>query len=184
MNKNNYPGAKNIACSREKKMQIKRMIVVFSLILFMGISTQTIQASEKVVIGEVEKVTLLPWGVTLSARIDTGACLSSIDVRDFVVRRKKVKFKLSDRAGGMELELPLLGWRRVKSAETAGRRRPVVEMEVCLGTKKLKTPVTLNNRAQMEYPMLVGVPVLAGNFLVDVSQANIHPAGCSPERMP
>jgi len=58
------------------------MIVVFSLIFFMGISTQTIQASEKVVIGEVEKVTLLPWGVTLSARIDTGACLSSIDVRE------------------------------------------------------------------------------------------------------
>ena len=182
MNKNNYPGAKNISCSREKKMQIK--MIVFLLVFFMGISTQAIQASEKVVIGELEKVTLLPWGVTLSARIDTGACLSSIDVRDFVVRRKKVRFKLSDRAGGMELELPLLGWRRVKSAETAGRRRPVVEMEVCLGTKKLKTPVTLNNRSKMEYPMLVGVPVLAGNFLVDVSRANIHPAGCSPERMP
>ena len=165
-------------------MQIKRMIVVFSLMFFMGFSTQTIHAAEKVLIGEVEKVTLLPWGVTLSARIDTGACMSSIDAREGVVWRKKVKFKLSDRAGGMELELPLLGWRRVKSAETAGQRRPVVEMEICLGTKKLKTPITLNNRSQMEYPMLVGVPVLAGNFLVDVSQANIHPADCSPERMP
>ena len=154
------------------------------MIFLMGLSTQTIQASEKVLIGEVEKVTLLPWGVTLSARMDTGACTSSIDVRDFVVWRKKVKFKLSGRAGGTELELPLLGWRRVKSAGAAARRRPVVEMEICLGTKRLKTPVTLSNRSQMEYPMVVGRRALAGNFLIDVSQSNLHPPGCFPERMP
>jgi|YelNatPaOPRAMG01_1025707.scaffolds.fasta_scaffold44608_2 hypothetical protein len=165
-------------------MLIKVMIWACSLIFLTFFSTPRIPAAEKVIIGEVEKITILPWGINIAARIDSGASISSIDVRDFVISGKRVKFRLPERAGGQQLELPHLGWRMVKSAGAGGQRRPVVEMEICLGGKKIKTPVTLSNRSLMEYPMVVGRQAIAGNFLIDVSQSNIHHSTCTQEEKP
>ena len=64
--------------------------VAFCLIVLMRLSTETTWASEKVTIGAVENMTLLPWGVTIPARIDTGVATSSLDVCDLVVRQKSV----------------------------------------------------------------------------------------------
>ena len=165
-------------------MLVKAIILACSLIFFPTFSAQTIEAFEKIIIGEVEKVTILPWKISLPARIDSGASISSIDVREFFISRKKVKFRLPDRAGGQQLELPLLGWRMVKSAGSGKQRRPVVEMEICLGGKKIKTPVTLSNRSLMEYPMVIGRQALTGNFLIDVSQSNVHLSPCAQEEKP
>ena len=64
--------------------------VAFCLIVLMGLSTEATWASEKVTIGAIENMTLLPWGVTIPVRIDTGAATSSLDVCDLIVRQKSV----------------------------------------------------------------------------------------------
>ena len=186
MNKNNYPGAKNIACSREKKMQIKR--IVFLLVFFMGLSNQTIHAAEKVLIGGVEKVALLPWGVVLPARIDTGAGFSALGVFDLKVGGKMIEFRLPGRYGGSTLRLPLAGWRCIKRADSPCRRRPAVEMDLCLGKVRVRTEVTLCDRSNMEFPLLIGRKALRGNpeadFIVDVSRSHTISLDCAKGNLP
>ena len=50
-------------------------------------------AADRVTIGLVEEVILLPWGVKMPARIDTGAATSSLDVRDLTVKKKVAEFR-------------------------------------------------------------------------------------------
>ncbi|HEY7163260.1 MAG TPA: RimK/LysX family protein [Candidatus Binatia bacterium] len=131
--------------------------------------------SGKIVLGEVEEVTLLPWQIKLPARIDTGAELSSIDARDVSIRNNSAEFKLGRRHGGAHLTLPLAGWRRIRTS-TGTADRPVVELCICLGPKLVRTLATLSDRSEMSYPFLVGRSALNGTFMVDPSRSKAaHP---------
>jgi len=133
--------------------------------------------STKVTVGVVEDVVLSPWGVTFPARIDTGADLSSLDARDIVVENNIVAFKLGKRYGDLELSLPVVEWRYIQTA-MGTERRPVVEISICLGSKLLRTPVTLKDRSEMIYPFLVGRAALRGDFLVDPSRSRAARPSC------
>jgi hypothetical protein len=135
------------------------------------------QAAEKVTIGSVEDVVLLPWGVKVPARVDSGAALSSIDVCDIVVEGKYVSFTFADRCGGMKVRRPLVSVKEIRTSEGKDER-PVVMMNICLGSRRFKTQVTLNDRSGMEYPFLIGRKTLGGRFLVDVSRRNITAPNC------
>ena len=76
------------------------------------------------------------------------------------------------------MRLPVVAWRTIKSTEGASERRPVVELEICLGPKQLRTQITLNDRSQLEYPVLIGRNTLDGNFIVDVSRSNVVSPHC------
>ena len=182
------PGEKNKAGLQEKKMKIKKTIAVFSFLVFMGLSNQTIQASEKVLIGGVEKVALLPWGVVLPARIDTGAGMSALGVSDLKLEGKMVEFRLPGRYGGSTLRLPLVGWRCIKIADSPCKRRPAVEMDFCLGNVRIRTEVTLCDRSHMEFPFLIGRKALQGNpeadFIVDVSRSHTLSPNCAKGNLP
>ena len=58
-------------------------------------------AGEKITIGEVEDVILMPWGVRLPVRIDTGAVTSSLDARGLKVKNNMAEFKLPKKYGGL-----------------------------------------------------------------------------------
>ena len=137
------------------------------------------RAEEKMIIGGVEEVLLMPWGIRVAARIDTGAATSSLDVCELKrIGRKEVEFKLPDRCGGMSIRLPVIASRHIQSTEGVRERRPIVEMEFCLGTKRLRTQVSLNDRSLMEFPLLIGRRALEGNFIVDVSRSNTLSPAC------
>ena len=169
-------------------MKIKKAIAVFSFLVFMGLLTQTIHAAEKVLIGGVEKVALLPWGAVLPARIDTGAGFSALSVSDLKVEGKMVEFRLPGRYGGTTLRLPLAGWRCIKRADTPCRRRPAVEMDLCLGKVRVRTEVNLCDRSNMEFPLLIGRKALQGNpeadFIVDVSRSHTISLDCAKGNLP
>jgi hypothetical protein len=137
-----------------------------------------VESKEKMTIGLVEEVILLPWGVKLPARIDTGAALSSLDAREMVVKGKIVEFRLPDKYGGLQLSLPIIAWKTVRSAE-AREQRPMVMMEFCLGNKRIRTRVNLNNRSQVKYPFLVGRSALRKYFVVDCMKEMCAPPTCS-----
>jgi len=149
----------------------------FSAIFSLAIALSA-AASEKTTIGEVEDLILLPWGVTIAARIDTGAATSSLDVCEVDVKGKLVEFTLPDRCGGAKYTLPLKGWKHVKSA-TGLSRRPVVKIEICIAGQKIPTKVTLTDRSFLEYPFLLGRNTLReGKFIVDVGLAKTIPPAC------
>jgi hypothetical protein len=134
-------------------------------------------AEEKIAIGLVEDIILVPSGVKMPARIDTGAAMSSLDARDVVVKGDIVEFKLPEKYGGMQLRLPIVAWKTVRSAE-ARDRRPVVMMEFCLGSKHIRTQVNLNDRSQVKYPFLVGRNALKKDFVVDCMKERCAPPIC------
>jgi hypothetical protein len=136
----------------------------------------------KITIGVVEDVVLSPWGISFPARIDTGADLSSLDAREIEVRDNIAAFKLGKRYGGIQLQLPVVEWRTIQTS-MGSEKRPVVEISICLGSKLLRTPVTLKDRSEMIYPFLVGRSTLRGGFLVDPSRSRSAQPTCSPESL-
>lgn len=134
-------------------------------------------AEEKMTIGEVEDVILMPWGVKLPARIDTGAATSSLDARELIVSNNIAEFRLPKMYGGLRLRLPVIEWQKIRSADFR-ERRPVVEITFCIGPKSIRAPVTLNNRATVTYPLIIGRNVLKDKFVVDCMRSNCLPPSC------
>jgi hypothetical protein len=134
-------------------------------------------AGEKITVGQVEEVILLPWRVKLQARIDTGAATSSLDARELNIKENMVEFKLPKKIGGLSLRLPVVGWQDIRSAEFT-EQRPVVEITLCVGPKLIRTQVTLNDRSSVRYPLIIGRNVLKENFVVDCMQSHCLPPSC------
>jgi hypothetical protein len=135
-------------------------------------------AEEKVTIGTVEDVILLPWRLKLPARIDTGAAKSSLHAQELRVHEDTVEFRLPRKYGGLHLRLPIIEWRHVRTSEGL-ERRPVVELEICLGFHRIRTPVNLADRSMVKYPLILGRSFLKENFVVDVKQRRTLKPNCS-----
>ena len=150
-------------------------MALFPVIFF--IFSGIVEAQERITVGMVEEVILLPWGVKLPARIDTGAAQSSLDARDMVIRGGVVDFRLPEKYGGLQLSRPIVAWKVVRSAE-ARERRPVVMMEFCMGSKLVRARVNLNDRSQVKYPFLVGRNALKKYFIVDCMKEKCAPPVC------
>jgi hypothetical protein len=134
-------------------------------------------AVEKLTIGAVEEVVLMPWGVRLPARIDTGAATSSLDARELNVKDNWAEFRLPKKYGSLQLRLPVIEWQKIRSADFR-ERRPVVEITLCMGPKLIRTQVTLNDRSTASYPLIIGRNVLKNKFVVDCMHSNCLPPSC------
>ncbi len=132
---------------------------------------------EKISIGEVEDVILMPCGVRLPARIDTGAATSSLDARDLKVKNGVAEFKLPKKYGSPQFNLPVIGWQNIRSADFK-EKRPIVEITFCLGAKMLHTEVNLNDRSTVKYPLILGRNVLKDYFVVDCGRSNCLAPSC------
>ena len=68
------------------------------------------------------------------------------------------------------MQIPLFKMKRVKSSNGKVQHRPSVKVKVEFFGKKYTTVISLTNRSDMKYPMLIGRKFLANKFLVDVSK--------------
>jgi len=134
-------------------------------------------AAGKEIIGSTEEVVLLPWNIKLRARIDTGAATSSLDARNLKVSNGVAVFRVPRQLGEVELKLPVVGRRRYRHADGA-EFRPLVQLEICIGSHRISTTVNLNDRSKVEYPFLVGRNILARRFIVDVSRKRLLTLDC------
>jgi hypothetical protein len=166
-----------------KKMRIQKPSpsqtwgLIFLLVLILLLLSGIGDAGEKITIGDVEDVVLMPWGVRLPARIDTGAATSSLDARDLRVKNSVAEFKLPKKYGSQQLYLPVIGWRNIRSADFK-ERRPVVEITFCLGAKILHVEVNLNDRSTVKYPLILGRNALKDYFIVDCGRSNCLTPSC------
>ncbi len=160
--------------------RLSSLFLLSILVSFFLFPTEWVGAEEKVTIGGVEDVILLPWRVKLPARIDTGAAKSSLDARELKVHEDRVEFKLPRKHGGLQLRLPIVEWRHVRTPEGL-ERRPVVELEICLGSKRFRTLVNLTDRSMVKYPLILGRNFLKDNFVVDVKRRRTAKPDCSDD---
>ncbi len=159
--------------------RINRVIFLILPFIIAIFSSPALHAEDKTktLIGAVEEVVLFPWGVKLPARIDTGAGMTSLDVRDLTIKDKVAQFRLSENYGNVLIKLPLIRHCHIRSSSSR-ERRPVVEIELCLGSKRMHVEVNLNDRSRMEYPLILGRNVLNQGFIVDSTQEKILPHKC------
>lgn len=111
----------------------------------------------------------------IKAKIDTGAATSSLHAFDLErYRRSGVDYvyfnihplqRSHDSVRSVEAEV--LDERRVRSSNGQVEERPVIRMKVKLLTRIWKIDVTLSNRDEMGFRMLLGRRALRGRFLVD-----------------
>lgn len=169
--------------NRQKRFRIHPILqsvgLVFLLVLTIPVlfPSGNVNAGERITIGEVEDVILIPWRVKLPARIDTGAATSSLDARELKVKNNIAEFKLPKKYGGLLLRLPVVEWQNIRSADFK-ERRPVVEITLCMGPKLIRTQVTLNDRSLVRYPLIIGRNILKDNFIVDCMHSNCLPPSC------
>lgn len=126
----------------------------------------------------------LEW---VKAKVDTGARSSAIhafDLETYVqddtewVRFSIHPWQKSDE-DHVELSLPVLDRREVRSSNGQVEQRYAVALDVVLAGRTITTVMTLSNRDEMGFRMLIGREALERGFLVDSSRSY---AGGKPRR--
>ncbi len=115
---------------------------------------------------------VLGW---VKAKVDTGARTSAIHAWDIesVDRdgQEWLRFRLHPRQADdevvVEAEARLVEEREVRSSNGDVERRPVVETTLALGGERYRIELTLTNRDQMGFRMLLGRTGMADHLLVD-----------------
>lgn len=106
----------------------------------------------------------------LQGKVDTGATTSSLHASNIQVNkgRNTVTFQCPELSNNL-ITLELDGSQEVHSADAGGQTRPIVTMDVEIdGTVVKGASFNLNDRSQMDIPVLIGQNILkAGNFIID-----------------
>ncbi len=166
-----------------KKTRFINCIVALSIIpLCAGANPSELQ-----VLGWVENAYLPDPGFELKAKLDTGAETSSLDSRVIKKFRKGgkrwVRFAVTDRESGEEFILVRERLRTIGVVQHDGTKqtRPVIEMKICVAGIFVETEVSLIDRSEFNYPLLVGRTALAMFALVDSSETFLGQSRCGEE---
>ncbi|NER60633.1 ATP-dependent zinc protease [Pseudomonas sp. MAFF212428] len=141
------------------------------------------QAADKTVYGLNEYARLADIDLEVAAKLDTGAKTASLSARD-IKRFKRngeswVRFYLAiDAAHSHPIERPLARVSKIKRRAgdynpdegKAYTARPVIALNICMGTALRSIEVNLTDRSAFQYPLLIGSEALKHfDALVDPS---------------
>ena len=113
----------------------------------------------------------------IKAKVDTGARTSALHAHRLHLSKDEstVRFEVHPlqrkKAPAIPVELPVAGFRRIRSSNGQQQRRPVVLLEVDAGDERWEIEVTLTSRDAMGFRLLLGRSAIAGRFVVDVSKS-------------
>ena len=162
-------------------------IAVMTSLLFVLADRATAAARDLEILGWVETARLMDPAITLKAKLDTGAETSSLDAEVIKKFRKDgkrwVRFRLTDRATGEDFIIVRERMRTIGVVQHDGssQRRPVVEMQVCIASRVIRTEVSLIDRSEFNYPLLLGRNALENFALVDPGYTFLSEPACPPE---
>lgn len=166
-------------------LTVKPTRLLLSLALLCA--TTPLLAAEKKALGWVEEGLIQPDNIAVKMKLDTGARTSSLHAEDIERFDKdgdkwvrfKVELKDSDSGKQVSNTFERKIERSVKVRGAGGAdRRPVVEMQICIGSHLYKEEFTLNDRDKMIYPVLIGRRTLENLGPVDVSRTFTQKPNC------
>lgn len=131
----------------------------------------------KKIVGRREKISIIDLElIDLDVKIDTGADSNALHCDHIVIDEatNRVSFVLLDEVHesyhGRKITLPIYKIKKVRSSNGQLEERPSVKVTVKFFGKEYKSIISLTNRADMKFPMLIGRKFLNERFLVDVSK--------------
>ncbi|MGD8885550.1 MAG: RimK/LysX family protein [Gammaproteobacteria bacterium] len=159
--------------------------LVFLMLMFMPVPGVTADTETRIV-GWIEKVAL-EEGLTVHAKIDTGAKHSSLNMgkHEFFKLKGKpwIRFTMTNREGkAITMERQIVRYAKVKRKGSRSQVRPVVKLAYCLDTVSKTVQVTLTDRSNFDYQMLVGRSFLRNDFLVDSSKKYTTEPQCATKQ--
>ena len=115
----------------------------------------------------------------IKMKIDTGARTSSLHAFDIKIVRKGqddyVKFKVHPEQDNstytVSCKAKIVDYRKVKSSNGISELRPVIETNIALLDKVWKIEITLTNRDEMGFRMLLGRASVKKHFLIDAQKS-------------
>ena len=135
---------------------------------------------------EKEHLSIIGWREWLSipelgidhikAKVDTGARTSALhtfglELYDDESGLTRVKFRVHPLQKNedfiVECDCPVLNQRSVKDSGGHEETRPFIRMPICLGSHTWDAEISLTNRDNMKFRMLLGRTAMNGKFLVN-----------------
>lgn len=159
-------------------------------ILLLSVLFHSYVGAEPEVLGWLESAYIKPWDIKVRAKLDTGALTSSIHathIEEFQMDDELwVRFTLTQpmnkKHNQLEkqivVEKPVIKETKIKEHVGDSVSRYVVEMEFCLNGKDYITAVTLTDRSNFHYPLLLGRRTLKDNLLIDPGKTFIANKPC------
>jgi hypothetical protein len=147
---------------------------------------------ERVVMGWLESVFIKPWNRRVTAKLDTGAKISSLhaDKLEHFTRNGDpwVRFSLVDieerKQSPVLVEKALVRTAYIKSHQRQPSKRDVVMMTVCKNGRDYEAEFNLVDRSNFNYPVLLGRSLLKELALVDADATFLFKAEDDPCTVP
>lgn len=146
---------------------------VKSVLALLSLLALPVMAAEPTLYGRYEYIQLPEIGETLKAKMDTGALTASLSAKDIETFTRDgedwVRFRLATKGASNKVyEHKVARISKIKSRadededkeEAQVAKRPVVDLELCLGNVKRTVEVNLADRSSFNYPLLIGAKAL------------------------
>jgi len=159
-------------------------LIAALLILAVAASDAPAATRDLVILGWVERVYLMDPGLTLKAKLDSGAETSSLDARIIKKFRQHgkrwVRFAITDPGTGEE---HILVRERVRTIgvvqhEGSNQVRPTVMLQVCIADRLLDIEASLVDRSEFSYRLLLGRRALRSFALIDTGNTYLTQPQC------
>jgi len=166
------------------------LTIIFILLLCVLSSEAMAEIADLKILGWVENAYLPDPGLEVKAKLDSGAETSSLDALVIKKFRKGgerwVRFSITDRDSGNEFTLVKKRVRTIGVVQHDGSRqtRPVVLLDICVGGQQMTTEVSLIDRSEFNYPLLLGRSALAAFALIDPGGVFLAEADCGAGQSP
>lgn len=115
----------------------------------------------------------------IEAKIDTGAYTSSLHCEDISLitenDKSVLKFTVAQ-PGSNETKtfyFKEFTQKKIKNSFGEMEERYIIRSIVVIGKKKIHSNLSLSNRDNMRYPVLIGRKLIKGKFLIDPSQVHV-----------
>jgi hypothetical protein len=144
-------------------------------------------AGGKEAIGWLEMVRIYPGNLKIRAKMDTGAKSSSINVHNLKLFERNgetwAKFELREktkknRGETVVLEKKVIDSVKIKKKGGGLQERVTVKMEICISGIRKEIEMSLTDRSNFNYQVLIGREDLADDFIIDPSAAFTRKPQC------
>lgn len=133
----------------------------------------------KATIGRREKVSFPDLGLNdIDAKVDTGAYTTALHCHDIETKEENGKailfFKLFEPSHSAKNILlhrfETFTEKGIKNSFGDFERRYIIKTRIKIGRRVIKTSISLTDRGNMRFPVLIGRKLLRNKFIVDVHQ--------------